>query len=252
MKRIESFRWWINDYVTSTVRRRCSLEARGAYLDILMLLYASPRPGYACETVNDKLRYLEPEEILADIGILHVEDIWSQLEKWGAVVRDDDGWHNPKAVEVAENEIDFRAKKAAAGRKGGRAKAKGLANLKQCSSSASSNALAEGLANAYPPDPDSDPDPDSESEPSSPPNPPSPWGGTSGTRKRTSQKHRRAALAWFGVGSLATEHRQRAEALLDRAAAWETAKAKRPHVDRQGEREAIDREWLALIEEVRG
>ena len=124
MKRIESFRWWINDYLTSTVRRRCSLEARGAYLDILMLLYSSPRPGYACESINGELRYLDPEEILTDIGQPDGEPLWSELAQWGAMVRDDDGWYNAKAVEVAENEIDFRAKKAAAGAKGGRARAR--------------------------------------------------------------------------------------------------------------------------------
>ena len=105
-----------------------------------------------------------------------------------------------------------------------------------------------------PPDPDPDPDPGSVPEPetSSPLNPPSPWGGLNGNRKRSSAKHRNAALAWFGIGTLATGHTTRAAALLDAAAAWELAKAKRPHVDNARERERIDSEWLALVEEVVG
>lgn len=161
--KIESFRFWINDYVTSTVRRRCSLEARGLYVDILMLLYASPRPGYACETINGELRYLDPDEIMSDAGADDCGRLWSELETWGALVRDDDGWHNPKAVDVAENEIDFRRKKAEAGRKGGKAK------RKQRSSTASSSAKAQPQANTQakgkPPDSDPDPDPDSDPTP---------------------------------------------------------------------------------------
>ena len=172
MKRIESFRFWINDYVTSTVRRRCSLEARGLYLDILMLLYSSHRPGYACELVGGELVYLDPSEILQDVGHAGREDLWNELTRWGALICDDLGWHNLKAVEVAENERDFRLKKANAGRKGGKARAKRLREAKQtCStatSTASSKRVAKGVANAKPPDPDSDPDPVSDSEPDSP------------------------------------------------------------------------------------
>ena len=238
MKRIESFRWWINDYMTSTVRRRCSLEARGLYLDILMLLYSSPRPGYACETVNGTLRYLDQQEILSDVGADDRGSLFAQLETWGALIRDEDGWYNPKAVEVAENEIDFREKKRESGRKGGIAKA---TNAKQRSSGASSSASGSLLANVYPPDPDPDPDPDPESESPTPLSPPSPWGGTT-ARGRQVRGFRTGAMRWFQNGQ-----REEAEELLERAHRWEVAKQARPHVDTQRARMEIEREWERLI-----
>ena len=166
MKKIESFRFWINDYITSTVRRRCSLEARGLYLDILMVLYSSPRPGYACEAINGEIRYLSEDDIMADVGQPKRTELWDELVSWGALLRDDDGWHNPKAVAVGESERDFRTERAAAGRKGGLARANNQAELQ-------AELQAEPKQSFKPPDPDpepvSDSDPKPESEGISPP-----------------------------------------------------------------------------------
>ena len=174
MKKIESFRWWINDYITSTVRRRCSLEARGLYLDILMVLYRSPRPGYACENIGGSLVYLGRDEILADAGSPRAARLFDDLAKWGGVVYDEDcgGWYNPKALDVAESEVDFRRKKIEAGRKGGNAKAKRKQRPSSATIDATSSAKNMPAADFYPPDtdpdPDSEPDPDTEPDNASP------------------------------------------------------------------------------------
>ena len=123
---------YIADYLSDT--RRLSAAQHGAYLLLIMEYWQTGGKLPSNATALARLASMTESE-------------WADAEPIIASFFEP-GWRHPRIDDELAKAAEKLAKRSAAGKKGGNAKAANLANVKQTSSNATSNALALNSSNA--------------------------------------------------------------------------------------------------------